>query len=246
MTRNPLSQRLSRFVPRTRKAQRRLYQASALAVVLLFAPVTAVRAYASPYQRTVASVPYEPVAIVFGAGAPGGTPTPYLARRLDLALDLYQRGKVTVILVTGDNSRPDYDEPTVMRRYLMDRGVPAARIVRDFAGFDTWASCARAKKIFGVDHATLVTQDFHLPRALLLCRSAGIDAYGVADTGEAADGESELVHDTAREVLAGIKAWGQAVVQPDPVLGKKETSVATALAAAGHRPNAVVPSPGGP
>jgi vancomycin permeability regulator SanA len=203
-----------------------------LAVVLLFAPVTAVHAYASSYQRSASSVPYEPVAIVFGAGAPNGHPTPYLSRRLDVALDLYRRGKVTVILVTGDNSHPDYDEPTAMRKYLVDRGVPASRIVRDFAGFDTWASCVRAKKIFGVDHATLVTQDFHLPRALMLCRSAGIDAYGVADTGESADGENEMVNDSAREVLAGIKAWGQATLQPDPVLGKKETSVADALTAA--------------
>ena len=233
MTRIPLRRWLSRRVPRTRKNQRRLYQAAVLAVVVLFAPVTAVRAYGSPYQRSAASVPYEPVAIVFGAGAPGGQPTPYLSRRLDVALDLYRRGKVTVILVTGDNSRPDYDEPTVMRQYLVDRGVPAARIVRDFAGFDTWASCVRAKKIFGVAHATLVTQDFHMPRALLLCRSAGIDAYGVPDTGESVAGESELVHDSAREVLAGIKAWGQATVQPDPVLGKKESGVANALAAAG-------------
>jgi vancomycin permeability regulator SanA len=144
---------------------------------------------------------------------------------------LYRRGKVTVILVTGDNSRSDYDEPTVMRDYLVDHGVPTARIVRDFAGFDTWASCARAKKIFGVSHATLVTQDFHMSRALLLCRGAGIDAYGVPDTGEAVDGQNELVHDSAREVLAGIKAWGQATLQPDPVLGKKETGVATALGA---------------
>jgi len=233
VTRIPLRRWLSQRVPRTRKSQRRLYQAAVLAVVLLFAPVTAVRAYASPYQRTAASVPYEPVAIVFGAGAPNGRPTPYLARRLDVALDLYQRGKVTVILVTGDNSHPGYDEPTVMRDYLVARGVPTARIVRDFAGFDTWASCARAKKIFGVEHATLVTQDFHMPRALLLCRAAGIDGYGVPDTGESVDGENELVHDSAREVLAGIKAWGQAVFQPDPVLGKKETGVANALAAAG-------------
>lgn len=222
---------MSRNVPRTRKSQRRLYQAGVLAVVLLFAPVTAVHAYASPYQRNAATVPYEPVAIVFGAGAPYGHPTPYLARRLDVALDLYRRGKVTVILVTGDNSHPGYDEPTVMRDYLVDHGVPTARIVRDFAGFDTWASCARAKRIFGVSHATLVTQDFHMPRALLLCRSAGIDAYGVPDTGEAVDGQNELVHDSAREVLAGIKAWGQATFQPDPVLGKKETGVAAALAA---------------
>jgi len=228
---------------RTRKAQRRLYQAAVLVVVLLFGPVTAVRAYSASYQRSAASVPYEPVAIVFGAGAPYGHPTPYLARRLDIALDLYRRGKVTVILVTGDNSRPDYDEPTAMRKYLVARGVPAGRIVRDFAGFDTWASCVRAKKVFGVDHATLVTQDFHLPRALMLCHTAGIDGYGVADTDPAAAGANEAMNDSAREVLAGIKAWGQAVFQPQPVLGKKETGVADALAAA--KPGGAAGKPSG-
>jgi len=218
---------------RTRKAQRRLYQAAVLAVLVFFAPVTVVRAYASSYQRGTASVPYEPVAVVFGAAAPNGDPSPYLARRLDVALNLYRHGKVTVILVTGATA-PHYDEPTAMRDYLVARGVPASRIVRDFAGFDTWESCVRAKKIFGVDRATLVTQDFHLPRALMLCHAAGVSAYGVADTGAGAAGESELVHDSAREVLAGFKALGQAVFQPDPkYLGKKETAVADALAAAG-------------
>jgi vancomycin permeability regulator SanA len=218
---------------RARRAQRRLYQAACLAVLLFFAPITAVHAYASSYQRTAASVPYEPVAVVFGAAEHGGYPTPYLARRLDVALDLYRRGKVSVILATGASS-PGYDEPTAMRKYLMEHGVPASRIVRDFKGLDTWDSCARAKQIFGVEHATLVTQDFHLPRALTLCHSAGIDAYGVADTDAGAASESELLHDSGREILAGFKALGQAVFKPDPrFLGKKETGVADALAAAG-------------
>ena len=219
---------------RTRKTQRRLYQIACLAVLLFFAPVTAVRAYSGSYQRSTATVPYEPVAVVFGAGVYQNTPTPYLARRLDLALDLYRHGKVTVILVTGATALPDYDEPTAMRKYLTDRGVPASRIVRDFAGFDTWESCVRARKIFGVEHATLVTQDFHLARALTLCRAAGIDGYGVADTDPGDAGVAEMVHDSGREVLAGFKALGQAVFQPDPkYLGKKETGVADALAAAG-------------
>lgn len=221
-------------MPRTRKAQRRLYQAAAVAVLLFFTPITAVHAYSASYQRGPASVPYEPVAVVFGAAEHDGYPTPYLARRLDVAAELYRRGKVTVILVTGATA-PGYDEPTAMRDYLVRRhGVPAARIVRDFAGRDTWESCVRVKKIFGVDHATLVTQDFHLPRALLLCHAAGIGGYGVGDSGAGAAGEEELVHDSAREVLAGFKALGQAVLQPDPrFLGKKESGVADALAAAG-------------
>lgn len=223
-------------LPRTRKAWRRLYQGVVVATVLLLAPVAAVRVYGASDEKSASAVPYRAVGIVFGAGVVGGAPTPFLARRLDVALDLYRRGKVSVLLVTGDNSRPDYDEPGVMRAYLVARGVPADRIVMDDAGFDTWESCVRAKKIFGVDSATLVTQDFHLPRALLLCGAAGINAVGVADTGESAAGAGEAVHDRAREIPAGIKALTQALFHPDPrFLGKQETGVAQALKAAGQR-----------
>lgn len=219
--------------PRTRRGWRRLYQASAIAAILVFLPITVVHAYAAGYERTVDDVPYRPVAIVFGAGAPGGKPSPYLAGRLDVALDLYRHGKVTVILVTGDNSTPTYDEPTTMRDYLVAHGVPASRIVRDFAGFDTWESCVREREIFGVTSATLVTQDFHLPRALMLCRAAGIDVVGVADTSYPQAG-GEAFHDRAREVAAGFKALIQAAVQPSPrFLGPQEHGVADALAAAG-------------
>jgi vancomycin permeability regulator SanA len=225
--------RVPRF--RSRRSWRRLYQALVIATLLVFTPITAVRAYAAGYEKSAADVPYRPVAVVFGAGAPGGTPTPFLARRLDVAIDLYRRGKVAVILVTGDNSRPDYDEPTTMRDYLVAHGIPAARVVRDFAGFDTWESCVRARKIFGVTSATLVTQDFHLPRALTLCRAAGIDAVGVADTAYVHYGTSEAVHDRAREIAAGFKALIQAAVQPSPrFLGPQEHGVADALTAAGR------------
>ncbi len=210
------------LLPHSRKAQRRLYQGAALAVLLLFAPVTAVRAHGSGYERSAASVPVTPVAIVFGAGVFAGQPTPFLARRLDVALNLYRRGKVAKLLVTGDKSGPGYDEPEVMTAYLTARGVPADRIIQDPAGFDTWESCIRAKKVYGVGAATLVTQDFHLPRALMLCRSVGIDAVGVADTGEAEVSWSEAVHDRGREVAAGWKSLYQAWMQPDPRCGKAE------------------------
>ncbi|MFD0636277.1 vancomycin high temperature exclusion protein [Catenulispora yoronensis] len=200
----------------TRKAQRRLYQAAALATLAFFAPITAVHAYSAPYQRTAATVPYEPVAVVFGAAEYAGNPTPYLARRLDVALDLYRRGKVTVILVTGATA-PGYDEPTAMRKYLLARGVPNARIVRDFAGLDTWESCVRAKKIFGVDRATLVTQDFHLPRALMLCHSAGIDAYGVADTGAGAAGSRSCCTTPAARCSPASRRWASRCSSPTRV-----------------------------
>jgi vancomycin permeability regulator SanA len=213
---------ITSLLPRSRKAQRRLYQGAALAVMLLFAPVTAVKAYGSGYERSAAGVPVRPVAIVFGAGVFANQPTPFLARRLDVALSLFRHGKVEKLLVTGDKSGPDYDEPKVMAAYLTARGVPADRIVQDPAGFDTWESCVRARKVYGVGAATLVTQDFHLPRALMLCRSVGIDAVGVADTGEADVSWSEAVHDRGREVAAGWKSLLQAWFQPDPRCVKTE------------------------
>ncbi len=124
----------------------------------------------------------EPVALVLGALVqPDGTPSPFLTARLALAKRLYDAGKVRVLLVSGDHGRPDYDEPDTMRGWLVAHGVPAARVVVDYAGFDTYDSCARAKRIFGVSRAVVVTQTYHLDRAVTLCRHLGIDAVGVGD-----------------------------------------------------------------
>jgi vancomycin permeability regulator SanA len=129
----------------------------------------------------VAAVPHRTVALVFGAGVdPGGRPTPALADRLSAAIALYRAGRVDHLLLSGDNSRQDYDEVSAMRDVVLAAGVPAERVTRDYAGFDTYDSCARAVSIFGVRDAVLVTQDFHLPRALYLCRHQGIDAVGLA------------------------------------------------------------------
>ena len=128
----------------------------------------------------VGEVPDRPVAIVFGAGVHGSDPTPALASRLDGAVELYQAGRVTHLLMSGDNSRPDYDEVTVMRDYAIERGVPGAAITRDYAGFDTYDTCIRAREIFGVSSAVLVTQDFHIARAIYTCRQLGVDAVGLA------------------------------------------------------------------
>lgn len=149
------------------------------ACVLGLAPATWMYSVADARVRTIADAPAQQVAVVFGAGLWDGKPSPYLANRLNTAAELYRDGKVKVVLVTGDNSREEYDEPDAMRAYLVAHGVPDKRIVSDFAGFDTWDSCVRAKKIFGVDRAVLVSQGFHIRRAIALCRAAGIDAYGV-------------------------------------------------------------------
>ena len=220
--------------PRRRRL-RRAYQVLAIGTVLAFLPVSYVRLSTDSYVRSVADVPAEPVAIVFGASAAGGTPSPYLASRLDVALALWKAHKVKVFLLSGDNSRPDYNEPRAMRDYLEARGVPANLLVLDYAGFDSWETCDRAKRVFGVEHAIVVSQSFHVPRAVFLCRAAGIEAYGVGD-GDAgwAMGHQEYLHDEAREVLAGFSAAYQAAFTPTPTfLGTQETGIADALHAAG-------------
>jgi vancomycin permeability regulator SanA len=134
---------------------------------------------------TADHAPQAPVAIVFGAGLESGSePSPILAERLDTALTLYRTRKVTLLLVSGDSSDRYHDEARVMRRYLMDRGVPEAAVLEDPAGASTYDTCYRARSTYGVRRALLVSQSFHLPRALFIAESLGIDAWGVAADSE--------------------------------------------------------------
>lgn len=180
--------------------------------------------------RTVADAPPAPVAVVFGAGLWDGEPSPHLAHRLDAAAQLYAAGRVEVVLVTGDNSRTDHDEPTAMRTYLVRHGVPDHRIVSDFAGFDTWDSCVRAKEIFGVRDAVLISQDFHIRRAVALCRAAGVTGSGI---GVAEPRDAVWFYGVAREDVAAGKALLDAIVRPGPhFLGPADPGVTQALGSA--------------
>jgi len=173
-----------------------------------------------------ADVPQRPTAIVFGAGVVNGQATPALADRVDGAVALYREGRVSHLLMTGDNSSADYDEVSVMRDLAIEAGVPAEAITRDHAGFDTRSSCYRARDVFGVRAAVLVTQDYHLPRALYSCRNLGIDAIGlrVPDWQHNADqldwGQYPGLDSNkymAREWLARVNALVEAhVTDPEP------------------------------
>ncbi|MGC0420518.1 SanA/YdcF family protein [Embleya sp. AB8] len=203
-------------LPRSRRAQRRGYQAAVLLTVAGLAPITWLHLYVGNRVRSVADVPPRDVTMVLGAGVHGDRPSDLLARRLDIALDLYRGHKTRVILVSGDGGGNRYDETRVMRRYLADRGIPPHRIVTDESGFSTWESCIRAKRVYGVDRMIVVTQSFHLRRALGLCRAAGIDAYGVADQSLTWGHLGPTLYGTGREVLAAVKATGTIVLKPDP------------------------------
>ena len=160
-----------------------------------------------------------------------GSPSPFLAARLDIAKRLLDAGKVKAILLSGDHSRWEYDEPGSMEVYLVARGVPASRIALDYAGFDTYDSCARAGRIFGVRQAVVVTQTYHLDRAVTLCRSQGIDATGVGDD-TVKIYEDPWRNSVIRERGAIVKAVTDVISHRDPVfLGRQETTVHEALAA---------------
>jgi SanA protein len=158
----------------------------------------------------VEELPHAEAAIVLGAlVAPSGRMSVMLADRVRRGLELWRAGKVDRILVSGDHGEPSYDEPGAMRDALLAAGVPASAILRDDAGFDTWATMRRARQVYGVRSAIVVTQDFHMARALYLARRAGLDARGLtADLREYGDAglKSRL-----REVLARVKAVGEAV-----------------------------------
>jgi SanA protein len=120
-------------------------------------------------------------ALVLGAGVrEDGSPSDVLRDRLDVALSLYRDGRVERILVSGDHRAESYDEPNAMRRYLEANGVPRAAIFMDHAGFDTYSSMWRAKNVFGAERVVVVTQAFHLPRALYVARSLGMAAEGAS------------------------------------------------------------------
>ncbi|MBW4509208.1 MAG: YdcF family protein [Scytonematopsis contorta HA4267-MV1] len=125
-------------------------------------------------------IPPHRVAIVFGAGVrENGIPSPMLADRVTAAVELYKLGRVQKLLMTGDNSRPDYDEVTAMERFAAEKGVPKKDITLDYAGFSTYESCYRAKEIFGVKKAVLISQKFHLPRAVYICEQLGVESVGL-------------------------------------------------------------------
>ena len=131
---------------------------------------------------SVANVPPATAALVFGAQVhPDGTPSAFLAARLDLARQLYRAGKVKMILVSGDSMAEEYDEPGAMRSYLISSGIPASDVIIDNSGIDTYSSCIRAREFFGGSDLIVVTQSYHVPRAVATCVRLGVNASGVGD-----------------------------------------------------------------
>lgn len=185
------------------------------------------RALTGFYARTriylTSDAPSAPVAIVFGAGLRrDGSPTPVLRDRVETAVELYQLGKVQKILMSGDNRFLDYNEPGAMAAYAAELGVPQEDIALDYAGRRTYDTCYRARDIFNVQNALLITQSFHLPRAIYTCNALGVSAVGVSADRRVYH-KNSLAFWTLREMPATLVAlWELWVSRPIPVLGKPE------------------------
>ncbi|MBI3169843.1 MAG: YdcF family protein [Chloroflexi bacterium] len=194
-----------------------------LTFIGLFMPRFIMGLYAAPRTFTVEDVPATRVAIVFGAGLlRDGSAGPVLSDRMQTAVNLYQAGKVDKILVSGDNRIQEYNEPEAGRQYALDHGIPKEDIVLDYAGRRTYDTCYRAKTIFGVDEAILITQGFHMPRVLTLCNWFGVQSVGVE-----ADNRYFLKRSRAwwniRETFAVFQAaWDMMITKPLPVMGEPE------------------------
>ncbi len=166
----------------------------------------------------VSDVPHAQVAIVPGALVnPDGSMSSMLADRVRQAASLWHAGKVEKVLVSGDHHAWAYDEPGTMRKALVRAGVSAHDVFEDHAGFDTWATMIRARSVFGVRDAVVVTQGFHMPRALFLADAAGIDASGLtADLHQwGFQGDKSEV----REVLSRVKAIADVTLDTPAVGG---------------------------
>jgi vancomycin permeability regulator SanA len=158
------------------------------------------------YAPEAASLPAHHVALVFGAGLNReGGPSAVLYDRVATGAALYHAGKVRKLLMSGDNSQVDYNEVGVMRATAIQLGVPERDIVLDYAGFRTYDSCYRARAVFGLGDATLVTNEFHLPRALYTCQALGLDVVGVTADRRTYQGTTYW---TLREIAAlPVAAW---------------------------------------
>ena len=142
-----------------------------------------------------------------------GTPSAMLRDRLLQSIHLYQLGASPKLLMSGDHGQHRYDEVNAMKQFALDAGVPSQDIFMDHAGFSTYESVYRAKEIFGVDKILIVTQEYHLYRALYIARQFDIEAYGVASDLDTYSGQFQR---DVREVLARCKDFGMCILKPKP------------------------------
>lgn len=196
----------------------------ALSITALLFPRLITAVYAQPRLFSVEDVSRKRVAIVFGAEVlRDGSPTSVLKDRVATAASLYFAGKAEKLLMSGDNRFVDYNEPQGMKDYALSLGVPDEAIVLDYAGRRTYDTCYRARDIFKVQEAILVTTDYHLPRAIYTCNALGVKAVGVPAEWRFSVHRLRFLYWSLREFLATLLAlWDVHISHPLPILGKPE------------------------
>lgn len=147
---------------------------------------------------------------------PDGTPSHMLRDRLERSIELYNLGAAPKLLMSGDHGQKEYDEVNTMKNYAVDTGVPSSDVFMDHAGFSTYETMYRAKEIFGVKKAVIVTQKYHLYRALYIAERLGIEAYGVPADYRTYSGQAKR---DVREVLARCKDFVTTILLPEPTYG---------------------------
>ncbi len=156
--------------------------------------------------------------IILGAGVWGDSPSPMLRDRLEEGIKLYKDGVSSKILMSGDHGKESYDEVNIMKEYAIESGIPSEDVFMDHAGFSTYESIYRAKKIFKIKKAVIVTQKYHLYRSLYISNKLGLTAYG-KDTNRTYSGQ---MYRDIREFLARDKAFINCIFKPKPTyLGKE-------------------------
>jgi SanA protein len=206
------------------KFLRSLLMALAVLALLAFTVprlITTIRSM--PHIYSVEEAPVERAAIVFGAGlSRSGSPTPILRDRVETAAQLYFARKVEKLVMSGGEWSYSRSEPEAMRDYAIGLGVPAGAIVLDHAGHRTYDTCYRAKAIFGLDSALLVTQGFHLPRALFVCNALGLRAEGVEAARRHYWPLMSLIWNVREQFATAAALVDVYVRHPIPVLGKPQ------------------------
>lgn len=189
---------------------------SILAVILVLGINTHVKLSAKDKIITVADVSTldADCILVLGAGVWGnGRPSPMLEDRLLQGIELYENGASDRLLMSGDHGRKEYDEVNTMKRFAIDRGIPSEHIFMDHAGFSTYESIYRARDIFKVKKLIIVTQEYHMYRALYIAEKLGIEAYGVTSDPRQYVGQE---YRELREILARVKDFFNCILKPKP------------------------------
>lgn len=187
---------------------------AAICAVLVLGIDFYVKQKAKPYILTPeeAGEGYDCI-LVLGCGVWGDTPSHMLEDRLLEGISLCQSGASKKLLMSGDHGREGYDEVNVMKKFAVDRGIPSEDVFMDHAGFSTYESMYRAKEIFKAEKILIVTQDYHLYRAIYDARALGLEAYGVASNPRSYGGQ---LYRDIREILARNKDFIYSIIKPEP------------------------------